>query len=542
MPDYGVVGEAHNRSGGVGNTQLSENLLRELGAGALEPTPGQLQAAAQVVASLAELCWACVGPSVGAAGELLPIGAHALGVASDDDTVDLVYIAPEGVQIADLLAALHHTLQLQGATGIADAGHDGHLAAPGLRFQYRGVEVRLFLSVRIPGLPQPCPQGIVQDTAGVLAREVVEQLMAVVPSQAQFRFLLRVVRTWAKRRGIYGGHLGFFTGTSWAICCARVCQANPGMELSQLVMCFFRTLTRWDWRQPFGLLPQGSEADAIAHSPAAEGVDVSGVTVMLPVGTGLAAQQSVTETTMTIMLKELRRGLKVVQQVEAGRTQWTDVFATARFFQRHRHYLELDFMATSADVFHKWLAWSVQQLASFVPFFEATVSSIVTLRPWPEMLDFEDSTWPHARAVFIGLHLERGGADPVPAPARAGAPAGQGGAASAVSSTENAQKSFDLREPVFKFLEAISAWPEAQQYANQFEVLVRHVRLGELEQWLEQRKSGLVVNNVVPLSVALPGGSMTENGAAGGNGAVGPRSAWTADETTETVENVHCSL
>jgi len=194
----------------------------------------------------------------------------------------------------------------------------------------------------------------------------------------------------------------------------------------------------------------------------------SGMTVLLPAGPiGVSCTPNVTETTARIIQKELRRGYKMVQQVELRRAPWTEVTSRSNFFKRHRHYLQFDFMAASEDVFAAWLNWSRMRMQDLVRLFETMSSSVVTLRPWPEVVPFRDADWPHAQSVFLGLHLER---------SAEGAEDQQG---------EGARRSFDLREPIVKFLEDISTWPEAGRHAGQFELLIRHVRLAELEQWLE---------------------------------------------------------
>merc|ERR1719210_2613395 len=130
-------------------------------------------------------------------------------------------------------------------------------------------------------------------------------------------------------------------------------------------------------------------------------------------------------------------------------------------------------MASSEAVLADWFAWGRQQMQDLVSFFEATSSSSVTLRPWPAWIEFKDAAWPHARAVFVGLHLERGNGE---------------------EQVEGTRRSFDLREPIVKFLEAISSWPEAEMYNNQFELLIRHMRLAEVEQWLENQRKGVTMN------------------------------------------------
>jgi len=471
---------------------LSEQLVRELEL--LSPSL-TMQRAAQIEEVLAELhaaCQACtlaaghVGPS-GDVGQLLPLGAYRLGVMLPGDEVDVLFVAPLTVQLRDLPNAVLGELERKvDLTGVSPPGSDGLFAAPGLRFTMRGVSVCLLMAQRISGVPQPRPEAIVQNTTGLLAREVVEQILARVPSVKQFRFLLRFVRYWARQRGVYGHYLGFLGGTAWAICCARICQMNPHLELSQLAARFFRTLSRWDWRQPVALLPIGAGGQpAPDHSTTGlvtGSFSTASMAVILPLEPPLPATPHITETTARIVQKELRRGYKMVQQVELSRSHWADVYATARFFQRHRHYLEFDFVASSEAVLSAWLAWGKQQMQDLVHLFESMSSNIVTLRPWPEWIEFKDASWPYARAVFVGLHLERGDD----------------------TQTEGVRRSFDLREPIVKFLEAISAWPDADRHTNQFELLIRHVRLAELEQCLENQGKGLVANRQLS-NIGTPG-------------------------------------
>lgn len=499
---------------------LSEQLVMELDH--ISPRPHDARRA-QIEAVLAEVlsaCRACTAHAAGMQGfqpELLPIGAYHLGVNLPEDEVDLLLVAPLSLQLAAVGPALSAELERRGeAKKITPAGSDGLLNGPGLQFELRGVQAKVLVSQNIPGLPQPQPGSIVPNMAGILAREASEKLISSVPNAEQFRALLRFVRYWAKRRGVYGAFLGFLGGAAWAICCARVCQLYPGVDLAQLVVRFFRTLSRWDWRQPLDL----NGAGAFTPPPQAPGHDgQSGpctMTVLLPVGMGISTTSLVTDTTMKITQKEFRRGYKMVQQVELVKAPWTDVYKEAQFFQRHRHYLEFDFMANSDAVFASWIAWAKQQMQDLVRLFEAMPSNIVRLRPWPEWVTFRDADWPHAVAVFVGLHLERGvGAD------------GQ---------QDGQRRSFDLREPIVKFLEAISSWPEAEKNTNNFELLIKHVKAAQLEQWLENRRNGMVVDSTGAAGTQLPG--------VGAQQVAGMVPAWSISEDGQAMQLglQHCSL
>ena len=69
----------------------------------------------------------------------------------------------------------------------------------------------------------------------------------------------------------------------------------------------------------------------------------------------------------------------------------------ARFFKKHRHYLEFDFMASNEEIFAIWHVWAKKQIEGLVQLFENTSHDIVSLRPWPEFLEFKEP--PMGRAI-----------------------------------------------------------------------------------------------------------------------------------------------
>lgn len=211
--------------------------------------------------------------------------------------------------------------------------------------------------------------------------------------------------------------------------------------------------------------------------------------VMIPVGSGLSATWQLTATTMKIVAKELRRGYKMLQQVEVGRASWADVHKDVKFFTRHRHYLQIDVLAANEAVFAAWIGWVQQKLEDLVPLFQTMSSNIVTLRPWPKWISFKDADWACSSAVLVGLHLERGSAD----------------------GPEGMRRSFDLREPIVKFLERISQWPQAEQYERQFELIIKHVRVADLAAWLQRGCSGASGTAISGLAAGSSGGGQFED-------------------------------
>lgn len=490
-------------------TSVDESFVRELES--FPPLRSQEEVAhiRKVLGDISGLCRKCVratGCSSTSMGQLLAFGSYRFGVACHSDDVDVVFVAPSGLQLSELSSILYSVLSNHPSVGVITMPNpDGHLSAPGWRFAVQLVHVKLLLAQRSPGSPQLIGDAIAPDSAGLLAYEVSEKIRASVKSVSRLCRLLRFVRLWAKQRGVYGSCFGLFGGTAWAVCCAHVCQLFPDSDTPQLLHHFFRTLYCWDWRRAVALAPEAAGGVAAGSSEPPAGGAVSGgspppmnstlkapspmpqMLVELPVGMRLSAQPQMTKTTMKLLFVELQRAYKVSTRIEAAQATWADVYADASFFQQFNHYIQFDVLAQSDKVFAHWHNWCLRQMPKFAPCFEAFNVGVVNLRPWPESIEFKHRDWACSRAIFVGVELQ----------------------ASEQVSDEPPKTVFDVREPMVRFLEAITAWPESNKYENEFELTIRHTKRADLERWLEQQRRGMPVdqpsrNDVVAGHVQAP--------------------------------------
>ena len=66
--------------------------------------------------------------------------------------------------------------------------------------------------------------------------------------------MLRLVKAWAKARGVYGKALGYFGGISWALLTAAACQRLPYNAAPEAILQnFFVLWSTWPWPQPVAL-------------------------------------------------------------------------------------------------------------------------------------------------------------------------------------------------------------------------------------------------------------------------------------------------
>lgn len=62
--------------------------------------------------------------------------------------------------------------------------------------------------------------------------------------------MLRMVKLWARKRGIYSNIYGYLGGISWSILVAQTCISFPNFEVNRLFHMFFYLFDVWKWPQP----------------------------------------------------------------------------------------------------------------------------------------------------------------------------------------------------------------------------------------------------------------------------------------------------
>ncbi|KAG5240251.1 nuclear poly(A) polymerase [Salix suchowensis] len=77
-----------------------------------------------------------------------------------------------------------------------------------------------------------------------------QRILLLVPNLKNFQSMLRCLKLWAKRRGVYGRLNGFLGGVHLAILAAFVCQNQPDASVIALISNFFSTYAMWPWPTP----------------------------------------------------------------------------------------------------------------------------------------------------------------------------------------------------------------------------------------------------------------------------------------------------
>jgi len=288
----------------------------------------------------------------------------------------------------------------------------------------------------------------------------------LVPNRESFRRTLRFVKYWARRRGIYSNVLGFFGGITWSLLVARVCQLYPYYAPSQLVTRFFKLYQQWNWSKPVTLceiMDRASDAGMQMFkvwNPKSNPADRAHIMpVITPAFPAMNSTHNVTETTKRILLEEFKRGSQVVREVELQKTQWSTVHEPFPFFTQYKHFLHLEALAKTEDVYQKYSGWVEAKLRILV--MQLEVVGGMHIHPNPAQYemspndDGEASEWPHGCGMFVALNFSK----------ETGAYQGQ---------------TVDLRPAISQFLSVIEAWPDKDNFHGQYHLKFRRIKAGEL--------------------------------------------------------------
>lgn len=169
-----------------------------------------------------------------------------------------------------------------------------------------------------------------QSRTSLLGRKNNLMILELTGKQAEnFKQTLRVVKVWAKNRGISSNALGYLGGISWAILVAKICQIFPHHKPAKLLHEFFVIYSIWNWKVPVRLTPL--PANTI------EDKNPSLMSVITP-----ASEYNSTERVNAITYKVLFEEIRRATEILLSRKDLSEVCKKADFFGTFPLYVEID--------------------------------------------------------------------------------------------------------------------------------------------------------------------------------------------------------
>lgn len=411
------------------------------------------------------------------------IGSFRLGVVHPLTDIDTLCIIPKHITLPTFFKSFVE--KLKGMPSVTECVPIPEAFTPIVKLKMNGVLFDLLIARLAHPLPpeaKDLEKWLLQDEVFrdmdetsvrcIHGYRVAVQIPKLVPNVEHFLLTTRFIKFWARRRGIYSNIMGFFGGITWTLMVARVCQLFPHYAPSQLVNRFFRVYDQWNWSKPVCLcetVEQPSSPGIVGlkvWNPKANFADKNHVMpVITPAFPAMNTTHNVTETTKQILLDEIRRGYEVVKRVESNTAEWAEVHEPLPFFSKFPHFLWLEILAKTEEVYQKFSGWVESKLRVLT---KQLVERGMSIHPNPEQyivhLADKDAEWKLGCGMFIAMAFFKD----------LGASVGQ---------------CIDLREAPTKFVEVINEWPEKSTYDGQYLLRLKRVRQKELPEYALQAEA-----------------------------------------------------
>ncbi|KAM3337455.1 nuclear poly(A) polymerase 3 [Capsicum galapagoense] len=293
-----------------------------------------------------------------ASGTILTYGSYGLGVYNSESDIDALCVGPYFATIAeDFFIVLHNMLASRPEVSEIHCVKDARV--PLMRFKFDGISIDLpYARLKVISIPEnvdvfnPFFLKNIDDTSwkslsGVRANR---SILHLVPNIEVFQAVLRCIKLWAKRRGVYTNLLGFFGGIHLAVLSAFICQRHPSASLSALILLFFKIFALWPWPTPVIL------QDQIAR-PLIPTDKVSWMPIQLPCSPYEFCHSNITRSTFYKIRTEFLRGHMLTKDMLSLDFDWNILFEPFPYSRRYGLFVKIFLSASDKDELGDWVGW-----------------------------------------------------------------------------------------------------------------------------------------------------------------------------------------
>ncbi|KAL0927382.1 hypothetical protein M5K25_001547 [Dendrobium thyrsiflorum] len=292
---------------------------------------------------------------------ILAYGSYGLGVYGPESDIDALCIGPYFASMEDDFFTVLHGM-LQSRSEVSELHCVKTAKVPLMRFKFNGISIDFpFAQLRVVSVPadvnifDPClviPDETSQRSfSGV---RVNQRILQLVPNLKHFQAMLRCIKLWAIRRGLYSNLLGFFGGIHLAILAAFVCQRYPNASISALITLFFETFSDWQWPNPVILQDPSiplKNADERCFMP-----------ILMPCSPFDWCNSNITRGTFRKIMREIKRGYDITKDQGRLDFQWCHLFNHFPFTESYNYFVRICLIAPDHDELQDWAGWVKSRL------------------------------------------------------------------------------------------------------------------------------------------------------------------------------------
>ncbi|GAB9468901.1 polymerase [Globisporangium polare] len=310
-----------------------------------------------------------------AGGQILVSGSYRLGVSEPGADIDTICVAPRHISRDDFFSSLKEIFlkhpKVSNLVSIEGA------IVPIITFDYEEINIDLQIAI-LPRNTIPDDLNILEDAVlmgvdtatekSLNGPRVTELMIKLTPNRESFISVLRIVRRWAKRRGLYSNKMGYLGGVNWCILVCFINQLYPTAAPSTLLLRFFMVLANWKWPLAIQLCKTHDAKLGLEIWNANSGNNRYQVMpILTPAYPSMNSSFNVSTHTLAVMKDEFKRALGIVQDIlNKGGADWSPLFDPSDFFAVHQHYLAVDVYTESEDEEQAWCGFCESRIRKLV--------------------------------------------------------------------------------------------------------------------------------------------------------------------------------
>lgn len=181
-------------------------------------------------------------------------GSYRLNVHLPGADMDVLCVAPRNVEREEFFNDFSDVLREEALVSDVQVVHDA--LVPIIMFKFDDIEIDLAFC-RLPTVNIPADFNLQDDRilknmdeksiVSINGPRVTDEVLNCVPNRETFATVMRLLKLWAQRRGVYKNAVGFLGGIALEILLAQVCQRWPNAAPSTLVNKFFFFYDKWEF-------------------------------------------------------------------------------------------------------------------------------------------------------------------------------------------------------------------------------------------------------------------------------------------------------
>ncbi|KDO20493.1 hypothetical protein SPRG_14011 [Saprolegnia parasitica CBS 223.65] len=355
-----------------------------------------------------------------AGGIILVSGSYRLGVNEPGADIDTICVAPKFVTRDDFFSSLKDIL-LKHAKVTNLVAIEGAIV-PILTFDYEEINIDLQIAIlernSIPEnlnvLDDNILVGVDTPTEKSLnGPRVTELVIKLTPNRSSFIAVLRIVRRWAKKRGLYSNKMGYLGGVNWCILVCFINQLYPTAAPSTLLLRFFMILTNWKWPLAIQLCKtHDAHLGLEVWNANVGGNKYQVMPILTPAYPSMNSSYNVSVHSLSVMKEEFKRGLEVVKTIiKDGGRDWSALFEPSPYFVDHQHYLAIEIYTSNVEDQAAWCGYAESRLRKLVDSLAYYNPQLCRLRVHPKKFPLCFASDPddekHGGAYFLAFDVDK---------------------------------------------------------------------------------------------------------------------------------------